>query len=727
MKLHRLTAVVLVFCLMLLLIPATTPVQAVEESDVCIEHTPLMVENHFRYLNEIYIEKYPEMGLQMNYGFPEDWRIMAEHANSLVEGCATDREKADAIITWIVENIDYDENCNAVYSYDTLYDGIGNCLSQAMLMQDLCRSVGIPAVWGDGIKGDMTTMTVQDVHNTMVGHAWCFVYLDGEWLLYDPVWGVHPYTDKDMIAQDYFLDTVEGITPVYDSNNQPAYRHPDSVYAYVDGRFMLYGDGKPSTDFVNSGHLINLKLNLNVTLFQENNGQSYVDEPERMDEMIPGEMFTKGWFAYGLQEVVGENWKFYVLGREYARENGIRAYDVLLNYDDEPHFNGYRMIIPLDDCRIQWGWLTIRSGYTGQVLLPYGYEEMKNDPRVELVWESDNPEVTSVDENGVVTNHQEGVATVYCYVYFNFRMKAPSGAEDDPAMVEQLLQDGFVWEDGKLVMIERRLQDTFGYHASYEKDISRPTKFGKENTETGDPQQTDPEGNDAPIATMPPLDITEDIVDESEMEVILAQINELGKLELAADTNCNALTTDAFLWEVVANSFIPVEIAIGDAVLTLDSDAARTVYEQSPTGTVTVELVSIETENLTPRQHAALASTGVEKLYAINIRSIDHQIHELAGTATVRFPFVPKDGTLVEDYKVYCVSDDGTLQEMEMVLSDGCVTFTTNHFSVFALVHGTAQMQTPDEPETWPIYAACGVILVVALVLVLIILRKRKN
>lgn len=736
MKLHRLTALVLALVMVFALLPAAAPAQAVESDDVCIQYTGLMVENTFRYLNEIYIETYPELGLRWNYGMEEDKRIMTEFVRSLTEGCATDREKVDAIISWIVKNIDYEENCNALYSYDVLYDGVGNCLGQAMLMQDMCRVAGIPAVWGDGKKGDMASMTVGDAQNFLLaGHAWCFVYVDGEWLLFDPVWGVNPYTDKEMIAQDYFLDSVEGITPVYDSSNQPPYRSPEMVFAYVDGKFMLYENGAPAVGVGHAGMQINITLSLDVTVYQGNDGNVYLEDPERRNEMVTGEVYRDGWYAYGYAEPGERDYTYYVTELGYAYENGINAHDVEMTYNGERYLFGNKMCIDPEDCRIQWGWLTVKAGYKGQILLPFEWERMRNDPLVEMVWKSENPDVATIDQNGVVTNYKEGVATFRANIQFKSVTEAPDIFLEDPEKVKELLDEGFVWQDGKLVHIHVNPAE-YAFRVSFEEDIARPTAFGKGDAGQDDPQESIPQeggngGSDGNDIFVPSVDFVVDTVDQPEMDQILSDINEKNVLELFAESGSNALSFDAFLLEVAAGSGIPMEITIGDAVIALDHGAVSNLFAQLPSGLVTVELIPIQTAHLTAQQQTALTGRGVERIYAIGVRSGDSYIHELGGTATVTFPFAVKDGDTAGDYKVFYVSEGGSLEEMSTTVADGSVSFTTDHFSAYALLNTAVKPEVPAEKPSgsaWPVFAVGGAVLAVAaVVVVLILIKKRKT
>ena len=112
------------------------------------------VDDTFRYLDEMYVQQYPEAALTVNDMDEEDRQVLRTLAGIITKDCETDREKADAIASWVARNILYDVNSSA-YPNDTFYNRIGNCLSYAMLMQTLLRFSGIPAAWGDGWRGDM--------------------------------------------------------------------------------------------------------------------------------------------------------------------------------------------------------------------------------------------------------------------------------------------------------------------------------------------------------------------------------------------------------------------------------------------------------------------------------------------------------------------------------------------------------------------------------------------
>ena len=99
--------------------------------DACYLYTPQIVDDTFRYLDEIYTNRYPEMALRWDRGVTADMRIFTAFAQQLTKGCTTDREKVSAIYDWITANIEYNANCSPM-SVDVLYNGHGSCLGQVI-------------------------------------------------------------------------------------------------------------------------------------------------------------------------------------------------------------------------------------------------------------------------------------------------------------------------------------------------------------------------------------------------------------------------------------------------------------------------------------------------------------------------------------------------------------------------------------------------------------------
>ena len=104
------------------------------------------------------------------------WDTQTEElADEICAGCDTDAEKVQAIYNWMVANLEYDYNYNALFQYfdvrKTLRTKQGVCFDFSHLFAAFCRSQNIPCYAVDGISYKDST----------VQHTWNRVYYDGFW------------------------------------------------------------------------------------------------------------------------------------------------------------------------------------------------------------------------------------------------------------------------------------------------------------------------------------------------------------------------------------------------------------------------------------------------------------------------------------------------------------------------------------------------------------------
>jgi hypothetical protein len=104
------------------------------------------------------------------------WDTQTEElADEICAGCDTDVEKVQAIYSWMIANLEYDYNYNAIFQYfnvrKTLSTKQGVCFDFSHLFAALCRSQSIPCYAVDGISYEDST----------VQHIWNRVYYDGTW------------------------------------------------------------------------------------------------------------------------------------------------------------------------------------------------------------------------------------------------------------------------------------------------------------------------------------------------------------------------------------------------------------------------------------------------------------------------------------------------------------------------------------------------------------------
>ncbi|MBR5315662.1 MAG: transglutaminase domain-containing protein [Firmicutes bacterium] len=216
--------------------------------------TPKVTQAVEDYLNEIYIEKYPEMGFEFTSGTERDKQVLMTLADIITEDCKTDAEKAMSIAQWVDRNIAYQSLTGETWylAIDVFHERVGNCVGTAQLISQLMRLEGIPAVMCSGFRGDM--INVLELETPLeIGHSWTMAYVDGTWQLYDPLFDEFGLTDKDYISKWYFTDDMEGVSPYYEGMDTKIMYEGHAIY-YINGRFMNYDGGVPTMEHENPWH-----------------------------------------------------------------------------------------------------------------------------------------------------------------------------------------------------------------------------------------------------------------------------------------------------------------------------------------------------------------------------------------------------------------------------------------------------------------------------------------
>ncbi len=96
-------------------------------------------------------------------------------ANNLTAGKTTVWAKANAIFTWVRDNVQYEYYANTKYkATGTLSKKRGNCCDHANLIVALCRAADIPARFSHGKNCKFSS-------GLNTGHVWAQIYVDGVW------------------------------------------------------------------------------------------------------------------------------------------------------------------------------------------------------------------------------------------------------------------------------------------------------------------------------------------------------------------------------------------------------------------------------------------------------------------------------------------------------------------------------------------------------------------
>jgi hypothetical protein len=138
----------------------------------------------------------PTLKLPITIGVQHDALKLVK---KLTEGRESDKDKFDAIFTWVAQNIRYDyatylapRGTAAPKLKRILKTQRGICIDYAYLMDTLCQIAGIQNVSVYGyVKDDLF-----DVDDSLYidNHAWNAVKLDNYWYVYDVTWSAGKYT-----------------------------------------------------------------------------------------------------------------------------------------------------------------------------------------------------------------------------------------------------------------------------------------------------------------------------------------------------------------------------------------------------------------------------------------------------------------------------------------------------------------------------------------------------
>lgn len=372
--------------------------------------TPQLTDAVYDYLNEIYVERFPELGLEFSFGSKADKEVLQTLADKITKNCKTDKEKADAVVGWADRNVKYKSYTDGTYYFpiDVFYYRTGNCLGLGLFISQVLRLAGVPAVFCAGSRGDMRDFI--DLGNREVDHGWVMIYYNGTWNLYDPLFDVFGTTDRDFISRWYFTDFIEGVSPYYEGMNCEYVYYGDSIF-YIDGRFVHYKSGMPASEYWGNAAEGGSSLNGCVPYFTKNryaspggggDGFHYLENAGRRDNMINDECYSDGWIFYG-------DWLW-----GYTRANGIISGCTIKEFEGQTLYLPYgsspvKLTGNASDYSLVQGTISAGVGETFKLPEPLAIEHELSIGRV-VVYNSIYPEIATITSDGVVTTHSEGYA-----------------------------------------------------------------------------------------------------------------------------------------------------------------------------------------------------------------------------------------------------------------------------------------------------------------------------
>ena len=315
------------------------------------------LEATYKYLDEIYLKKYPKMGYAMYYGSPSDIACIKNQAKIITKNCKTDREKAAAICKWVDNNIKYSSTSVDQFPIDVYKSRKTDCLGFAHLINDMMRSVGIPAVPVTGYIGDMKSVYCDEfLKKDPAGHAWTFAHIDGKWLLYDTLFdNIGSYDTvlngdkKEKINTWYFVTEIEGVMPYYKNIN---YKYAQSASIYKNGKFYVFDENGIDNGNLCGGQVLqDMSYEYGSHSKVKKGGYVYSDNSNRESKMEYGECFRDGWIDC------------YDSVFSYVLPNGIDLQKKVIHKDAGKYYLGsFELTNDIDEYFLKNGYITVCNG-----------------------------------------------------------------------------------------------------------------------------------------------------------------------------------------------------------------------------------------------------------------------------------------------------------------------------------------------------------------------------
>ena len=130
-----------------------------------------------------------------------------------------------------------------------------------------------------------------------------------------------------------------------------------------------------------------------------------------------------------------------------------------------------------------------------------------------------------------------------------------------------------------------------------------------------------------------------------------------------------------------------VVVELDSATVTMDAAALEAVVGQAAGIGFTLSVENIQEEELSQEQQTALEGKKVDLVLNAQILSAGEPISDFqGGSVTVAVPFAVPAGADAEDYSIWYVADDGSMEPMETRYEDGKLIFTTTHFSDYVVI-----------------------------------------
>ena len=158
-----------------------------------------------------------------------------------------------------------------------------------------------------------------------------------------------------------------------------------------------------------------------------------------------------------------------------------------------------------------------------------------------------------------------------------------------------------------------------------------------------------------------------------------------------------------------------------DINIHLDNDTLKALGETATNESIHISVTNQSYFDLNAEQQQALEGKSLIMLLDITLSVDGDSLHQLGGTAQITFP--NKDAN--KHWQILYLAEDGTVEVME-ITGDEKITFSSNHFSHYALILGEDVSTENNSILPWIVIAAVIVLLGGIAALLMVLKNKRK-
>ena len=363
----------------------------------CYDTALANYEAAIEFLNEFYIEKYPNLALAPLYGEQKEHEKFREIATEIISK-DVNTDAPTALYNWMNENI----HAGVEYGYpiDVYRYKTADCYGNANLLCQLLRSVNIPSVVVTGYTGDTINVMTEEMmrDGKLVGHAWVLVFYDGAWILLDSAMDRIFYQKED-IVEWYYMITVDDYLGICSDLFNPTV--VGSLPCYKDGEFFIYG----CSDFLYP------VASWGIAISGENIYKQWYDFERSMwtysesSETVQFALNKGGWIKSNGIGVL------YLKDNMSILTNSIRVFDGITYWFNQ-NGNAFNITDLGNDIELYYGCPVVDVGDSFEIS-PVIATDIDN---VKITWEVSNSSVVSIDKNGVFHALSDGRTRVSCNI-----------------------------------------------------------------------------------------------------------------------------------------------------------------------------------------------------------------------------------------------------------------------------------------------------------------------